>query len=247
MKLNNPTEVFAIGDIHGEYHLFQEMLQNYQTQQQLILIGDLNDRGKKSKDCWLLGKKLVEEQNVIYLMGNHEAYFLEFLAAPEDWGPNYFHNGGKETMESLLHPGAIEEYSPTEMAMMIKSRYGELITFLQERPFYFEWEKYIFVHAGVDLVQKDWKKSSPHDFLWIREPFIKGKNQTGKTIVFGHTVTPMLYGDMTTTDLWQSDGKIGIDGGAVFGGSLHGVVFNQEKIVKDFEISNAGHGWQPSI
>ena len=34
----------------------------------------------------------------------------------------------------------------------------------------------------------------------------------------------MLHGDMQTTDLWQSDGKIGIDGGAIFGGSVHGVI-----------------------
>lgn len=57
----------------------------------------------------------------------------------------------------------------------------------------------------------------------------------------------MLYGDMQTTALWQSDGKIGIDGGAVFGGSLHGVVFNQTGIVEDHELSNADHPWQPDF
>ena len=38
-------------------------------------------------------------------------------------------NGGKETFESLIHPGASEEYSPTEISMMIQSRYSELIKF----------------------------------------------------------------------------------------------------------------------
>lgn len=71
--------------------------------------------------------------------------------------------------------------------------------------------------------------------MWIREPFHQGKNNTGKTIVFGHTITPMLHGDMQTTDLWQSDGKIGIDGGAIFGGSVHGVIFNEKGIVQDIE------------
>ncbi len=84
-------------------------------------------------------------------------------------------NGGKETFESLIHPGASEEYSPTEISMMIQSRYSELIKFLVQRPLYYEWENYLFVHAGVDLTKKDWRKTSLRDFIWIRNHFMKGK------------------------------------------------------------------------
>lgn len=240
--------VYAISDIHGEYELFQELVQYYdQTIHQLVLIGDLNDRGGKTKECFLLGKKLVEEQGAIYLRGNHEEYFLQFLNQPEDWFASYIYNGGKETMESLLHKGATEEYSPTEIALMIRTRYKELIAFLVELPFYFEWEDYLFVHAGVDLAKKDWRETSLHDFIWIREPFHQRKNQTGKKIVFGHTITPMLHGDMVTTNLWLSDNKIGIDGGAVFGGSVHGVIFDKTGILQDIEYQNLKGPWQPSF
>lgn len=240
--------VYAISDIHGEYELFQQLVDFYdEAKHQLVLIGDLNDRGKKSKDCFLLGKKLAEEHGAIYLRGNHEEYFLQFLQNPEDWYPGYVRNGGKETMESLLHKGATEEYSPTEIAMMIRSRYSELVEFLVQRPLYYEWEDYIFVHAGVDLLKKDWHDTSPHDFIWIRDAFHQGKNNTGKTIVFGHTITPMLHGDMQTTDLWLSDGKIGIDGGAVFGGSVHGVIFDKTGIVQDIEYQNMNGPWQPDF
>lgn len=241
-------QVFVIGDVHGELDLFKKMLDFFDPQtQQLILIGDLNDRGPKSKDCWLLGKQLVEEQQAIYLRGNHEEYFLQFLKKPEDWFESYKYNGGKETIESLLHPGACEEYSPTEIAMFILGRYKELVEFLIERPFYYEWQHYVFVHAGVDLNKADWRKTDLHDFLWIREPFHTGKNETGKVIVFGHTITPMLYGDMETTALWQMDNKIGIDGGAVFGGSLHGVIFDKQGIVEDHELPNTKGPWQPTF
>ena len=169
---------------------------------------------------------------------------MQFLQSPEDWYEPYLRNGGKETFDSLLHPGSTEEYSPTEIALMIRSRYGELIDFLCERPLYYEWHNYLFVHAGVDLTKKDWHDTNPHDFIWIREPFHEGKNNTGKTIVFGHTVTPMLHGDMETTDLWIHDKKIGIDGGAVFGGSMHGVVFDETGIVQDIEYQNTEGPWQ---
>lgn len=214
---------------------------------QLVLIGDLNDRGPQTKACLLLGKKLVEEYQAVYLRGNHEEYFLQFLNNPEDWYPSYVRNGGGETINSLLHPGATEEYSPTEIALMIRSRYRELVDFLIDRPLYFEWEKYIFVHAGVDLTLDDWHKTQPRDFIWIREPFHHGKNNTGKVIVFGHTITPMLHGDMQTTDLWLLDNKIGIDGGAVFGGSVHGVIFDEKGIVQDIEYQNLSGPWQPSF
>lgn len=152
--MNKPF-VYAIGDVHGSYDLFQKLLTHYDLHlHQLVLIGDLNDRGPKTKDCLLLGMKLVKETGAIYLRGNHEEYFLQFLQEPEDWYPSYLRNGGRETMESLLHPGAAEEYSPTEIAMMIRSRYRELVDFLCNLPLYYEWENYLFVHAGVDLTKK---------------------------------------------------------------------------------------------
>ncbi|MBO0449568.1 serine/threonine protein phosphatase [Enterococcus sp. MJM12] len=240
--------VYAIGDIHGEYELFKKLLAYFDSKQhQLVLMGDLNDRGKRSKECLLLGKNLVEKFGAIYLRGNHEEYFLQFLTKPEDWFASYLHNGGKETIESLLHKGACEEYSPTEIAMMIRSRYRDLVDFLTQRPLYYEWEDYIFVHAGVDLTKEDWHDTAPADFIWIREPFHNGKNKTGKKIVFGHTITPMLHGDMMTTDLWLSDNKIGIDGGGVFGGSIHGVVFGKSGIVQDIEYQNLSGPWQPDF
>lgn len=195
--------VYAIGDVHGKYDLFEKLIKAYDPlNHQLVLLGDLNDRGPKTKECFLLGMKLAKENDAVYLRGNHEEYFLQFLQQPEDWYEAYLRNGGKETFDSLLHLGASEEYSPTEIAMMIRSRYNELIDFLCERPLYYEWKNYLFVHAGVDLTKKDWHETSPKDFIWIREPFHEGKNNTGKTIVFGHTITPMLNGDLETTDLW---------------------------------------------
>lgn len=237
--------VYAIGDVHGKYDLFKKLVNEFDPlNHQLVLMGDLNDRGPNTKECFLLGMQLVKENNAIYLRGNHEEYFLQFLQSPEDWYEPYLRNGGKETFDSLLHLGSTEEYSPTEIALMIRSRYGELIDFLCERPLYYEWHNYLFVHAGVDLTKKDWHDTNPHDFIWIREPFHEGKNNTGKTIVFGHTITPMLHGDMETTDLWIHDKKIGIDGGAVFGGSMHGVVFDETGIVQDIEYQNTEGPWQ---
>lgn len=67
-------------------------------------------------------------------------------------------------------------------------------------------------------------------------------NQTGKTIIFGHTpVYRLLNNSIGIKEIYQSkDNKIGIDGGAVYGGVLHGILFENGKISKDYIIHNDG-------
>ena len=74
----------------------------------------------------MLGKQLVEETGAIYLRGNHEEYFLQFLNAPEDWYSAMSAMEARRRWKVFLHPGATEEYSPTEIALMIRSRYRGL-------------------------------------------------------------------------------------------------------------------------
>ena len=239
--------LYVIGDIHGEYKLFASLVKEYdEVTHQLVLIGDLIDRGSRSKECLLLAKELVEKQGAIYLMGNHEDLFLRFLKNPEDRFQNYLLNGGGETIESLLHQGAILEYSPSEISLMIQTRYKELIQFLEKLPVYYEWHHYLCVHAGVNLLLKDWKQTSVRDFLWIRKEFHEGKNNTNRVIIFGHTPTGYLYQNMNRTSIWTSDDKIGIDGGGVYGGSIHGVLFNYQGIIQDIEYANPVQ-WEPKF
>lgn len=246
MKLEKEW-VFVVGDIHGDLASFETLLNYYEPSlHQLVLIGDLLDRGARGKECLLLGQKLVEESQAIYLKGNHEDMLVRFIANPEERYPNYLLNGGKATIDSLLHKGATEEYSPTEISLMIQSRYKRLLNFLEELPLYYEWGPYIFVHAGVNLELANWHNSSEKDFLWTREPFHNGKNQTGKMIVFGHTPTTYLNEDPTSSHLWLSDNKVGIDGGGIYGGSIHAVIFSKEDIIQDIELKNT-EVWEPDV
>ncbi|AGY80981.1 metallophosphoesterase [Carnobacterium inhibens] len=241
-------ELFALGDVHGQISLFKKMLTNWnEDTQQLLLIGDLGDRGENPKECLLLAKILVEEKGAIYLKGNHEEMLLNFMNDPERNYELYCLNGGMKTLETFLHPGLDAEYSPTEIGMFLASRYPALKPFLETLPLYYEWGDFLFVHAGVDLSKRDWRQTSDEDYVWIRDSFHKEKNNTGKIIVFGHTITPALYGDNHTTDLWIKDNKIGIDGGAVYGGALHGVLFNETKLVKDIKIDNIGYVWDGRV
>lgn len=236
--------LFTIGDIHGEYDLLEEVLKAYDPKlHQLVLVGDLNDRGPKVKESLLKGKELVEQEQAVYIRGNHEQMLLNFVQNPQERFVNYMRNGGKETIESLMYKGIFSEHSPKEVAQLLKEKWADLLKFLDERPFYYEWNQYICVHAGVDFEKSDWHDTDNQDFIWIREPFHTGKNNTGKKIVFGHTVTSLLHQDEEDYSIWHSDGKFGIDGGGVFGGIIHGAIFNDEGIVKDIQAKNPREGW----
>ena len=94
-----------------------------------------------------------------------------------------------------------------EDAEAIKAQYPELIAFLRERPLFIDEGDLLLAHAGVDLRLDDWHDTEPKDFYWIREPFHKGANNTGKTIIFGHTPLRGLNEDGDFMKLWQHDGK----------------------------------------
>ncbi len=223
---------FVIGDIHGELDLLKQMLTYWQKDcEQLVLIGDLADRGHDNKGTFLLAKKLVEEEGAIWVKGNHEDIILKWLADPVEKFDWYKRNGGIKTINQLLdRPSDTEIKNPKADALKIQQTYPELLAFLSDLPLYYETEQYIFVHAGVDLSLSNWRDTDEKEFYWIREDFHKGVNTTGKMIVFGHTPTPYLTGFPHTKQIWVEDGKVGLDGGAVYGGVLFGVHFGEEGI-----------------
>lgn len=243
IPMQTKEKIFAIGDIHGQITMFKEMLKNWDEEtEQLLLVGDLGDRGENPRECFELARELVSEHDAICLRGNHEEMLMDFLDNPSFMAADYEMNGGGVTLQTLLEHD-LAGIDVNEMAASVKAKLPWLVPFLESLPLTYEWEKYVFVHAGVNLRKEDWKESSNRDFVWIREGFYDQPNHTNKTFVFGHTVTAMLYGDNQTTDIWQEDGKIGIDGGAVYGGALHGVVFDKESIVTHYTIDNTGYAY----
>lgn len=234
---------FVVGDVHGKIGFLTDLLTNWdETQQQLIFLGDVIDRGEDSKSCLELVRNLVAEKNALCLMGNHERMLLAWLREPEERYGHYQRNGGDTTINSLLGRPLHTPVDAVADARRVLDRQGELIAFVKTCPYFVETEEYIFVHAGLDLTLDDWRQTSNHDKVWLRTPFHEAKNTTGKTIVFGHTPVDRLLGCTGRTDqLWMSsDGKIGADGGAVYGGVLHGLVLDGTGLVQDYVVAHTG-------
>lgn len=229
--------VFVVGDIHGENKMMEEMLKHWnEEEEQLVFLGDLADRGPDSKETIESAYNLVCQKDAILVKGNHDDMLEKYLEDPEKHQLHYYMNGGETTVHSLLGD-KLSKNNPIKNAKKVKADYPWLLPFLKSMKYFYEWEDYLFVHAGVDLTLEDWKNSTKRDFIWIREGFFDQKNTTNKRIIFGHTVTSRLHGDMSNFDIWQSgDGLIGIDGGAVYGGELHALRLSKEGIEKHYSI-----------
>ncbi|MXI72382.1 serine/threonine protein phosphatase, partial [Mycobacterium tuberculosis] len=93
-----------------------------------------------------------------------------------------------------------------EDAKRVATEAADLVEFIRQMPFVVETDKYIFVHAGIDLTLDDWHETTDYKKVWLRKPFHEAENHTGKTIVFGHTpVYGLLKQDRGTVELWMTE------------------------------------------
>ncbi|MGT2799596.1 metallophosphoesterase [Streptococcus marmotae] len=233
---------FVIGDVHGKAGMLELVLQHWNEQDQLILLGDLIDRGENSRAVLERVKHLVDSKGAICLSGNHEYMFLAWLDNPEERYNHYKRNGGDTTINSLLGRPLDAPVDGVLDAERVRNEAGDLVAFIRQMLFHVETEQLIFVHAGLDLTLDNWQDTTDYQKVWLRAPFHEAENKTGKGIVFGHTPTTYLTGEpMESSKLWKTaDGKIGMDGGAVYGGVLHGILFTDGQIAQHYAIPNDG-------
>ncbi len=211
------ARTYVIGDIHGCCCSLTKLLQRLSPdpiEDTLVFLGDYVDRGPESAQVLDLLLELSGRQRMIPLMGNHEQLFLDFL---QGGNQEYFlHLGGRETLASYnitTWPVTREQLGRVPTAH---------INFLRGLHLYWEDQHAIYVHAGLQpgrhlsQQQVDW-------CLWVRDKFITSPHDFGKPVIFGHTVF--------SAPLVQAN-KIGIDTGAVYGGSLTCLVLPEREFIQ---------------
>ncbi|HQI01245.1 MAG TPA: metallophosphoesterase family protein [Deltaproteobacteria bacterium] len=210
---------FAIGDIHGCLDQLEDLVARIDLKESdlAIFLGDYIDRGPDSADVVDFLIDLAKKVPCIFLRGNHEHMFLEFL----EFGANktmYFANGGMKTVESYLGP---EEPSRSHVkaAQALSEEHRDFYAGLK---WYYEDQHYIYVHAGI-RPGIPMSGQERQDLIWIRDEFIFSPTGVKKKVIFGHTpfARPLI-----------KDDKIGIDTGAVYGGVLTAVRLPEEVFIQ---------------
>jgi serine/threonine protein phosphatase 1 len=222
-QLAPDMRIYAIGDVHGcvaaHAAILDQIAEDYAdrpvAEAIVIHMGDLIDRGPDSAavlDRVSLGSPIAGE--MINLRGNHEELCLRSLDEGGESAPRWWMNGGETCLADW---GVPLNAPPREWAAYVPTAQMQVLR--DERDFY-RCGGYFFAHAGVrpgiPLAAQD-----PHDLLWIREPFLSWPDPLEAVVVHGHTPTDQPQIRVN---------RIGIDTGAVYGGSLTAVVLEEDRM-----------------
>ena len=212
-----------IGDIHGKLRLFERLLSEIEykpSEDRLVLIGDLVDRGEDSRGVVDRAIALQKEapDTVTILRGNHEDMMLSSLTPEGGLATNadselWYYNGGIETLESYL--------GESDQVTIPAEHYD----FLSSLPDWREDEHGIYVHAsrveddeGAFLHPSE--SEGNIELMWARNRRFFSE-YSGKLVVFGHTIAGMIFGEFEK--VWMRESLIGIDTGAYLTGVLSAV------------------------
>jgi serine/threonine protein phosphatase 1 len=223
--LPDGQRVYAVGDVHGclerlvalHEAIAQDMAERPAEDAWLIHLGDYVDRGPESAQVveWLMAGPPVPGARVVNLMGNHEEMMLAAVASADD-GPagHWLVNGGADSLHSW---GVPRQSKHTAWAGFIPK---EHLIFLRDLTLRHQVGPYLFVHAGVRPGVAI-EQQARQDLLWIREPFLSSKLDHGAVVVHGHT--PRQEPSVRPN-------RIGIDTGAVIGGTLTCAVLEGDRV-----------------
>ena len=204
---------FVCSDIHSFYDEWIEALDSAgfdikNREHHIILCGDLLDRGDQSKKCLLFVNKLLKQNRIICIMGNHE--LLLNAAIKNGYLDDIdVHNGTMKTVSDLVGRDKNREdkngnYISDEDALKAVSEYSPWNNYYDSCKFFYETPNYIFVHSWVS--DKDnWRDTNNLVNLreWVEyavwyNPFARWEINDrqgidGKTVVFGHWHTSWAY------------------------------------------------------
>lgn len=182
-------------------------------QDKLILLGDYIDYGPDS--CKVLRmiyeRTFSLSDSLVVLRGNHEEAFLDWLdlysrpnaGEPDgygfvDWngwldvdaGADYrtFHTfltPAQWDFFNRIAPSASELAQNIEAARMILANHRDMIVWLRSLPYYYETERQIFVHAGIDETYPQFWKELTEPY-WFVSKFPPSVGPCFKDIIAGH-------------------------------------------------------------
>lgn len=133
LEANTLGRDFVIGDLHGSYSVFENLLKGINfdpTKDRIISVGDMVDRGPDSLKCL----ELIREPWFHPVLANHEKMMIDKFSG--GWsGAYWYQNGGQWGAEAHNYFKAMKDPEsqmiPTDEAMQLI----DLIPLVEELPF----------------------------------------------------------------------------------------------------------------
>lgn len=239
------SKIYAMTDIHGYLEILKITMEKVDLcdDNKLILLGDYIDGGSSSRETleYIFNLQRKYPNNVIALKGNHEDMFLKWIY-DNDYIDYLQSDYNLNTIKTFLTTKQLTEITElcngsnnqtvfdinSIVVRCVKKNNAELIKWLKELPLYYETEKQIFVHAGVDEEAGEYWKYGTEDYYYMwKYPHTTGKFY--KDIIAGHIGVSEIAGDKNFHDIYfDGDNHYYIDSTVEINRKLNLLVYDTE-------------------
>ena len=139
-----------VGDIHGHADKLEELLLKLgytkingaysHPERKVLFVGDYIDRGPKIRETLQIVKAMIDSENGIALMGNHEYNALCF----------HFHESEGGHLRKHLIKNIVQHYETLKQFQNKQNEYEDYIEWFKTLPLYYETDNFKAVHACWD-------------------------------------------------------------------------------------------------
>lgn len=237
---------YAVSDVHGYYSILMRDLTTAgffdQSDSKLIICGDLFDRGEEALKMQQFVLRLMRENRIILIRGNHEDLF-ESMILDDLFNP--LHKLNKTWYTALQLTGFTNREAGTDPDGFCEA--------CRNTPFYqtiipnmlnfFETKNYVFTHGWVPN-DSNWRYAGEEK--WRRARWKNGMDEVltnpvpFRTVVCGHYHTSYGHskfelngselGDDACFDIFRAPGIIALDGCVMKSGRINVAIIEDEPI-----------------
>lgn len=200
---------YVIGDLHGRYDAFKELLIRINfdyDNDKLICLGDIADGGSQVYQCV---EECLKIKNFIFVLGNHDNWFISFMKS--GWHEKlWLHQGGLETLKSYPQPIKPDDFTDVLIPVTHQEFFDSAV------PYYIE-DNMIFVHGGFDDT-KPIEEQTTYELTWDRNLWhtaMKRSINIYDKVFIGHSTTQLFYNNLIPlkfNNLWMLDTGAGWSG-----------------------------------
>lgn len=215
---------WAIGDVHGHYDLLAPLLDDLmKTQEQIVLLGDMINKGPQSAAVLRLVKQACDTGRVVALRGNHEDLLMRFIDRPRIETKHMLLYGGSATLDSFGVHGLSNDMALWEMSKIrnrLVEKMGDVADWLPTCPYVWQSGNTVALHAGADPSEGIAVQTAKL-FAWGHPQFENHARKDGIWVVHGHR---------PVTDITVQAGRIAINTCAGATGKLTAVRISKGRI-----------------
>ena len=258
---------FVVSDLHSYYTITKTCLEEKGWEEDnkehiLIVCGDAFDRGDETLDLYFFLLRLLNDNRLIYVKGNHDILLKELIGELErgaSIGAHHHSNGTLKTFFHFLEGECIGKRSVYEIAREVEIMFDKLYKNMVN---YYELGNYIFVHSyiptkvgfsdkplsfeKVHKYKKNWRDSSDEDWemaMWDNPFKIWNSNvrEPNKTIVCGHWNTGWAHYNLHNLGAneydcnytFKDNGIVGLDACVAESDKINVLVIKEDELYDD--------------